>query len=207
MLMISFDLSRRIAATLGALAIVALAPAATVAQTEAGRTAVPLVLPGSSMPCPQPISLKLTRGGPGVHPAQPDPADFGNSPGGSYNQTSINQWFRDTFHFQTSHSKCCQFKDGKLTVTFKALQGGPANSPTSANDDAGVWYNNAPLPGSNGRIFPGAVPTGAVTTITYNVPAGIIASGKVSFFAEDDTAIQSATLEISGCCLEPTPIR
>lgn len=201
---------RAVYTVLAALSILALAPVPTVAQIEAGRVAVPAVaLPGAAMPCPQPITLKLTHGGPGVHTAgQPDPADFGSLPGGTYNQTSINQWFRDSFHFKTSNSKCCQFKDGKLTVVYRALQAGPANSSTSANDDGGVWSGSGLLTGaSGGRIFSGAVTLGQMATIPYVVPAGLIASGKVSFAAEDDTAVVSATLEISGCCLDPTPIR
>jgi hypothetical protein len=202
--------SRAVFAALAALSILALAPAPTVAQIEPRSVAgQAIALPGPAVPCPQPISLKLTHGGQGVHTAgQPDPADFGSLPGGTYNQTSINQWFRDSFHFKTSNSKCCQFKDGKLTVVYRALQAGPPNSSTSANDDGGVWSGSGLLTGaSGGRIFPGAVILGQMATFNYVVPASLIASGKVSFAAEDDTAVVSATLEISGCCLDPTPIR
>ena len=161
--------------------------------SRAAGAPVPVVLPGPAVPCPHPYHYTVTRGG------------HMNATTGVYNQTAINQIFEDTFVLpKPPPGDCCQYQSGTLTVTYRALQGGPANSSTSANDDAGlgpmrptnnwtrVWLNNT-----------GSVATGAVKTITYPIPPAMIASGSVIFGVEDDTAVVSATLSISGCCVTP----
>ncbi|HYW54432.1 MAG TPA: hypothetical protein VE826_10705 [Dongiaceae bacterium] len=160
--------------------------------------------PGSG-PCPNPVVLKITRGGNTA--ATPDPVDSPGIPlaGIAYNQTAFNKVFRDTFHVKTG--KCCEFKDGLLTVTYKALLGGAAGTATAANDGGGVIFHGVSVPGSSGPIWGTVVATGAVKTVQYTVPANVIATGRISFGAQDDSAVVSATLEVSGCCLEPTPPR
>jgi hypothetical protein len=160
-----------------------------------------------SVPCPNPVVVTITRGG--TTAATPSAVDFPSVPltGYAYNQTAVNHFFRDTIAFKKPESKCCQFNPGKLTVTYKALMGGPAKSATSANDTAGLVFHGASVPGG-GYIFGNlGTGTGQTVTIPYTVPASIVASGQVSFSAQDDSAVVSATLEISGCCLDPTPSR
>ena len=122
-----------------------------------------------------------------------------------FNETQPNKHFAYTFQFKPGKGECCQFNEGKLTVTYKALQGGGPNSASSANDDACLVHNGAVV-GTGGcpRIWPGGVQTGATKPVTYSVPASVIASGHVSLYAEDDTAVVSAVLEFTGCCVEAT---
>ena len=148
----------------------------------------------------------------------PDVADFPNDhlTSTTYNGTHINQNFGDTIHFKKPNSRCCQFNAGSLTVTYRALQGGCIHSSTSANDAGGLIYHGAGVPGSSGFIpwywhsiagCKQGVSTGDTVTVVYAVPASIVATGRVSFSEEDDSAIVSATLRVSGCCVQPTQIR
>src|SRR5665213_152253 len=191
--------SRGIIAILGTLSIMALGSGTSAADPDS-----PVTRP---VPCPNPVVVSMTRGR--TMAASPNVADFpsGLLTGMAYGGTSINKTFRDPFVFKKPDSKCCQFQAGKLTVTYKALQGGPANSSTSANDAGGLVYHGASVAGSSGPIYGGAVTTGFTKTVTDVVPANIVARGRVSFSEEDDTDVVSATLEVSGCCLDPTPVR
>jgi len=168
----------------------------------------------AGMPCPNPIVVTLTRGGSTA--ATPNIADFpsGALTGFAYNQTAANHNFRDTIAFKKPDSKCCQFRPGKLTVVYKALQGGtvkPRSGGDAGNDSGGLVHHGASVSGQSGYIwallqFTGnTVHPGDTVPIVYTVSPSIIASGQVSFAVQDDTAVVSAKLEISGCCLEPTP--
>jgi hypothetical protein len=148
------------------------------------------MLPGPSVPCPNPVHSVITRP---TSPGSQQPATIL----GTYNQTAVNQSFKDTFTFKPPQGQCCQFTSGTLRVTYKALQSGPANSSTSANDDAGL------MPGPYPRIFSGAVTAGTIKTVVYPLTPAHLASGSVTLYVEDDTAVVSATLEIVGCCLTP----
>jgi hypothetical protein len=149
------------------------------------------MLPGASVPCPNPVRSVITRP---TSPGSQQPATIL----GTYNQTAVNQSFKDTFTFKPPQGQCCQFTSGRLLVTFKALQSGPANSSTSANDDAGL------MPGPYPRIFTGAVTAGTIrANVPFTLTAAQLASGSVTLYVEDDTAVVSATLEIIGCCLTP----
>ena len=149
------------------------------------------MIPGPAVPCPNPVHSIITRP---TSPGGQQPATIL----GTYNQTSINQSFKDTFTFKPPQGQCCQYTSGVLRVTYKALQGGPANSSTSANDDAGL------MPGPYPRIFTGAVAAGTIkANVPYTLTPAMLASGSVTLYVEDDTAVVSATLEITGCCLTP----
>jgi len=149
------------------------------------------MIPGPAVPCPNPVHSIITRP---TSPGGQQPATIL----GTYNQTSINQSFKDTFTFKPPQGQCCQYTSGVLRVTYKALQGGPPNSSTSANDDAGL------MPGPYPRIFTGAVAAGTIkANVPYTLTPAMLASGSVTLYVEDDTAVVSATLEITGCCLTP----
>ena len=198
-------LSRAVIAMIGAVSIMALAPGATIAQDE-------------KVLCPNPLPpVTMTRGG--TVAATPDIADFpsGSLTGMMYNQTSDNKIFRDTIVFRKPSTKlCCQLGTlprsgfyGKLTVRYKALDGGPKGSSTSYNDSGGLVYQGHGVPGQSGWIYPQGsfVTTGQIAVHTYYLSAAIVQSGRVSFAVQDDTAVVSATLEVpGGCCLQPTPI-
>jgi hypothetical protein len=44
--------------------------------------------------------------------------------------------------------------------------------------------------------------TGGFTTHTVSIPQSVLATGFVSLYVEDDTAVVSAVLSLEGCCLK-----
>jgi len=124
-----------------------------------------------------------------------------------FNQTAIDQWFAYTFHFPVSEKECCRCVDGaKLTITFKALQtGGPDGA--SGNDIVYLLSSLAPGPSHkvlSQFIWPGQHATaGQTETLTFQIPCKYLTNGHFSIFVEDDTAVTSAQLTLSRCCLLP----
>ncbi|HWZ46271.1 MAG TPA: hypothetical protein VNW97_22555 [Candidatus Saccharimonadales bacterium] len=146
-------------------------------------------------------------------PSSFTPAEFAvldNPATNMFNQTAINQHFAYTFRFpgwpSANGKECCRCIDGAtVTITFKALQGGPPKSPTSANDVVTILSSLAPGPGhvvANQDIWPNGATTGQTETLTFKVPCKFLSNGHLSFFVQDDTAVLSAELSLSSCCLE-----
>ena len=163
-------------------------------------------LPNGHVPCPKPYTLHV--------PATPGPVDTSALPPGHNYQgiggNQINTWSGYTFKLPKPHH-CCQAMSARLTVTFKALQGGAHGSPTSANDYWGVTKTGGgPVPGNTAALiyYPPlllsqAVTTGYQVTKTFTVTdfSTLNSGGGLGVYAQDDTAIVSATLDITGCCL------
>lgn len=175
----------------------------------------PAVAPGAPLnprlcPNPQQITITMPSSGVGPSPASPTLSDFPPPSAGwpvtgsAFNQTQSDKQFGHTFNFKRPQAECCQYGDGVLTVTYKALSSG------ASNDAGGPFRNgqafNSMQPTGYNHIWGNApVAVGTVVTKSYPIPAGWIASGRVSFGAQDDTAVVKATLQINGCCLTPTP--
>lgn len=156
--------------------------------------------PGPPVPCPHPITITINAGS---APPTPDPADFAagsNVAGSVWNQTATDKHFGHTFHFPAPGKECCIMTSGTLRVTVKALQGGPKGSPTSANDSVNVMSSGVGF-GQQSPWLNGVV-TGATTTLTFPIPANILAKGQFSLYVQDDTAVVSAQLVLTGCCLK-----
>src|SRR5882724_4219423 len=129
-----------------------------------------------------------------------------------FNQTRSDQGFAYTFKFpawsNSNKKECCRCTEGAtLTVKFKALQGGGINTPSSWNDDVVVYSSLAPGPAHQvlfQRIWPqtAAVATGQTETLTFKIPCKYLSNGHLSIYVEDDTAVLSAELSLSRCCLE-----
>lgn len=129
-----------------------------------------------------------------------------NVAGSALNQTQSNKHFGHTFQFTPpADGGCCQYNDGTLVVTYKAVNKGTSNKTSDAgNDTSGLVRNGASAPGG-GFLWPNTgVAAGTVLTKTFTVPASWMASGRVSFYAQDDTAVTKATLSMSRCCITPT---
>lgn len=126
--------------------------------------------------------------------------------GSVFNQTQSNKHFGHTFQFKAGEGACCQANPGVLTVTYRALTNGTSNKTADAgNDGGGPVRNGVALGGSYGYIWPATgVTAGQTVTKSYQIPASWIASGRVSFMAQDDTAVVKATLTVSGCCVHRT---
>jgi hypothetical protein len=151
---------------------------------------------GRQVPCPHPTKLVIKGHNPASVLAGEAPGSYAGS---AFNQISINKNFGYTFSFPVCPKECCLWTTAYLTVTFKALQGGPANSSTSANDDVTIYVKGTAVVST--RIWSGAVLTGATRTAVYAIPASYLSHGYVTLAVEDDTAVLSAVLTLEGCCL------
>lgn len=161
--------------------------------------------------CPNPV-VKTVATPPGATAAAPLMTDFpaGWSVAGSvFNQTQTDKHFGHTLRFEVPKG-CCQYNAGVLEVTYKALSNGSSNKSSDAGNDGGGPVRNGQAlnnmqPGGYNHIWPNTgVTAGTVLTRQYNIPASWIASGHVSFGAQDDTAVLGAKLHLSGCCLTAT---
>ena len=183
------------------LALVALGIAAGLSVAQESRQAVeggvvPPVVDGG-IPCPVPVHINLTKPPPTT--PTPDPADFhAGTQSANFGGTSINQDFKDTFHWKLP-GDCCQIISGKLTLRYKALQGGSAGSPTSANDRVSIIKNGSAV--LTQPLYTGAVATGFTTTKTLSLTPAMLTNNRLSFGVEDDTSVLSASLEVVACCL------
>ena len=156
---------------------------------------------GHPVPCPHPAKLVINGHNPATVIGSEIPATTAAAVAGSvFNQTQINKDFGYTFTFPVCPKECCLWTTGYLTVTFKALQGGPKDSSSSANDFASIWVNGAVVVPSQ-SIWGGAVTTGATKTATFAIPGSFLAHGHATLIVEDDTAVVSAVLTLEGCCL------
>jgi hypothetical protein len=175
-----------IAAAIFMVSAVSLGAGAAKAQAPETERMVP---PGLAVPCPNPVHYVITR--PTAAGSQ-QPASLG-----TYNQLAINQSFKDVFSFKPPHGQCCQFSRGTLKVTYKALQSGDDKHVATSWDDQGGLGPHPLIWG------PGPVTAGQIKTVPYTLTPAMLASGSVTLFVQDDTAVVSATLEITGCCLIP----
>lgn len=180
------------------LALAALAATFLVAQETQQRVAFPA---GSGVvPCPHTVSTVL-NGASG--PPTPDQADLGplyaNVTASQWNQTSQDKHFAHTFKFAKD---CCLMTTGVLTVKVKALSGGGPNSSTAANDGFHIYSNGSAVAVLSQQPWVNTgVTAGTIATLTYNIPASVLATGRVTFYAQDDSAVLSADLTLRGCCI------
>jgi hypothetical protein len=154
--------------------------------------------------CPRPVTLVINGASGAPQPLNTDlgPTLYPGTVGSQWNQTAADKHFGHTFRFAAPlpGRDCCLMTWGVLTVRVKALQGGGPKSSTSANDSFNLVSNGIVIqqqqPWNNGGVS-----TGAIATLTFNVPANVLATGNVSFYAQDDSAVLTADLSLRGCCL------
>jgi hypothetical protein len=150
--------------------------------------------------CPHPYSTTIKGNS---HPPAPDLADFPPNfgvTGSVWNQTAVDKHFGHTFHFPAPPKECCLMTYGQLVITIKALQGGAFNTASSGND--GINLFSAGVQFANQAAWPSGATTGQTRTVTFNIPANILAKGEFSLYVQDDTAVVSADLTLRGCCLK-----
>jgi hypothetical protein len=192
---------RKVLTLVLALVALGIVPGLSVAQEsrQAVRAEEAVVRPvvDGEIPCPVPVHINLTAPPPTT--PTPDPADFpAGTQSANFGGTSINQDFKDTFHWKLP-GDCCQIISGKLTLRYKALQGGSAGSPTSANDRVSIIKNGSAV--LTQPLYTGAVATGFTTTKTLSLTPAMLTNNRLSFGVEDDTSVLSASLEVVACCL------
>ncbi|HEV7238145.1 MAG TPA: hypothetical protein VGQ36_02815 [Thermoanaerobaculia bacterium] len=150
--------------------------------------------------CPFPYSQTFTNG-PTPTPIKAEfPAALQAAIVGSvWNQTVADKHFGHTFSFP-SQRECCLMTSGKLEVTIKALQSAPPNDSASGNDAVHAIANGAVFQSQQPWLTSG-VTAGAVKTVWFTLTAAQLANGKISFYVQDDSAVLSARLTVSGCCI------
>ena len=162
----------------------------------------PIDIPSKPVFCPYPYNQSLTANT-SIAPtiiASEFPANLQAAIVGSqWNQTAINKHFGYTFTFP-SERQCCLMTSGKLEVKIKALQGGGPNSPTSVNDAVHAIANGAAFMTKQPWLGT-TISTGTTATVTFNLTAAQLASGHVSFYVQDDSAVAGAKLTLTGCCI------
>jgi hypothetical protein len=131
------------------------------------------------------------------------------------NQPAINHVFRYTFNWKVPEKMCCQITKGRLIVKLK--WNGPAG-PSSAGNDSISIVHGASVAGQGGYIWgpnpntPSTTPHTGTTiptspkTINIDLNAASLLNvnqgNRLSFAVQDDTTVESAVLELSGCCLD-----
>lgn len=158
--------------------------------------------------CPRPSQqqpINLTASAPSA--ATPNPADFPATCGTGWEPkfggTAINKCFRHTFTWKAPRPEC-RCLSGELTIRYKALQGGPANSASSANDVMYIYSGGSAVAGTNQQLYTGAVTTGQAGTKTIRLNCDMLRNSRLSFLVQDDTSVTSATLRVVYCC-SPCP--
>ncbi len=159
------------------------------------------------LPCSNPTTLTLNSPTSGaahinlIDYSAAQQAALGNP---IFHQMVANKQFGYTFEFKTP-TGCCEIGNGTLTVYYRAVQGGSSAASSDAGNDSGALIRNGVGVGG-GHIysqFPFAAGTQKV--VSYSVPAGWIASGRVSMISQDDTAVDHITLTAQMCCVHATP--
>jgi len=117
-----------------------------------------------------------------------------------WNQMASNQAFGHTFLFPAPPTQCCLMTSGKLVVTLKSLLGGNPSQSNSGND--GIAIYSGPAAVVNQLIWSNGSNPGDTTTLTFTIPAAVLATGHFSLYVQDDTAVVSAHLSMVACCLQ-----
>lgn len=155
--------------------------------------------------CPRPISLTLTATTPNVVNSDFSALQLG-APRAWLNDPAINKNFLYTFQY-AKDEKCCEVTSAVLTVRMKANQSGQSKTTADAgNDGISIMYNGGlVLPFSQPVYSSWSFNAGQTATKTWTLTgaalANLNATRRLSIYVQDDTMVQSATLQISGCCL------
>ena len=187
---------------------------ATYFQAYAGEEKVSL--PGGTevaLPCPKPVPIVMSRplpSPPAPIPNQTNPflSDFFTPrplPPAQYNGTVADRQLWDTFTWKLP-SRCCQFLRGTLTIVYKPLKGGHGDQSPQAgdagNDKLRIYSNGTQLLAV--LLYPPVNfnSGGPWQTKTIPITPNMIPNNRLSFIVEDDTAVQSAKIDLYYCCLD-----
>lgn len=170
-------------------------------------SAAALIPVGAQQQCPNPRQINLTQTTGAATPVLADfpttPCSAGFEPNFGGNQPD--RCFRHTFSFPPPTELCCQCVEGKsntLTIRYKVLVGGPAGSPTSANDTIAFYSGGSVVSGTSKNLYSGPVIKGQIFTKTIPLKCSWLTNNRLSFLVQDDTSVLSATLKINTCCVK-----
>ena len=190
--------------------------AASASAQQPERRALPIngVLPVVQSECPRPIALTLTAANPtSFFAGDFTPGQVAQAHQTGLGDTTIDKNFLYTFKW-TRDDRCCQITKAVLTVKMRS--NGPGQSATSSdagNDGIALMHAGAVVAPYNEAVYsnvPKPFGVGQVAVKTWNLTGAALnnlnSSGNISFAVQDDTLVESATLQIWGCCLS-TPRR
>jgi hypothetical protein len=150
--------------------------------------------------CPFPTTLTIAGG----TVAAPVIAEFPANTqaaivGSAWNQAAANKAFGHTFRFPVRPRECCVITKGTLVVNVRALQDATSGGADAGNDGANLYSGGALVTGQT--IWTPPVNAGQTKSLTFNLTAGALATGLLSIYVQDDTAVVSAQLVVEYCCL------
>lgn len=161
------------------------------------------------VPCPNPQHIVLTAGAANVL-NNIFPGDFSAAalaaPRVGLGDAHCDKFFLCTFKLDLP-SKCCQITRAVLTVKMKANQpGSSVNDHSAGNDTIGIYRNGAGVVGYGEHVYSNwPFAAGQPSVKTFNLTGAELTNlntdRRLSFVVQDDTMVQSATLELWGCCL------
>jgi hypothetical protein len=156
-------------------------------------------------PCPRPIALNLSATAPNVVNADFNATQLGISRAW-LNDPAINKGFLYTFQ-PIRDEKCCEITSAILTVKLRSNQAGQSKtSSDSGNDGIAIMFLGSTVPPFSEPVYGSwPFPVGQTATKTWNLTGAALAhlnaTHRLSIWVQDDSAVLSATLQLSGCCL------
>jgi hypothetical protein len=159
------------------------------------------------VPCPAPFNVTIDAAVPHIVAGEFNAAQLANHQE-ALNYTKANKGYAHTFEWKPN-APCCQVTNAVLTVHMKSIEGGTSATSIDAGNDliaivgsggTTIMPYHEPVYGPK---FP--FPAGTLATKTWNLTGAALAklntSHMLSFYVQDDTTVLSATLALSGCCL------
>lgn len=177
------------------------------AQTQERKVAPPHEVPVVISGCPSPITnLTLTATTPNVFNADFMPGQL-SAPRAWLNDPATNKHFLYTFQWK-KEERCCQISKAILTVKMKANQSGAPGNSDASNDGISIMHLGSVVPTFSQAVYvppPTLFPTGHPSvkqwTLTGAALANLNANRRLSLDVQDDTKVESVTLQLWGCCL------
>lgn len=160
--------------------------------------------------CPKPIAVTLTATTPTVVNADFSAAQLG-APRAWLNDPAPNKSFLYTFQWSKAEG-CCEITGAVLTVKLKANQSGSQNGSDSGNDGIAIMHLGSVVAPFSQPVYsswpfnPGLSIT-KTWTLTGAALNNLNANHRLSIYVQDDTRVESATLQIPGCCVNARSIR
>lgn len=159
------------------------------------------------IPCPYPDSSTISAPASGAStfvPSEYPPSLPPLIAGSVWNQPGADKAFGYTFRYRLPNPhECCAITGGRLVINIKALQNATSvTSPDAGNDGINVYVAGAQVGAATPWL--GGANAGATKTVTIALPASAFTNGFISFYVQDDTAVQSAQLQIDRCCIKPS---
>lgn len=155
--------------------------------------------------CPKPLAATVSATTPNVLNADFTPGMLA-APRAVVGGTLSDRSFLYTLQWK-SEQRCCEITQAVLTVKMKSLQPGQSKtSPDAGNDGIAIMVSGSVAPPFSEPVY-SSWPFGVGQTATKSwTLTGLAlnrlkANGTVSIYVQDDTTVESATLQIHGCCL------